>query len=146
MNRTHLEEATVRAYKLLENVEGDVLRLAEPVQTLVLVDSSQGIIDNGGLEYLFENDFPGNAPYSLLVEAFRRVGAEAVASCIEKSSLMFPFAQPHLFPVKRQHWMDSIKGDDTHEFARLSRMACGDETVFQHLASYGENNREAFGV
>jgi hypothetical protein len=146
MNQPILEQASERAYALLESTGDNVWNLPEPIQTLILVDSCQGIIDNGGLEYLFENDFPGNAPYSLLVEAFRRVGAEAVASCIAQSSLMFPFAQPHLFPVKRQHWMDSIKSDDTHEFARLSRIACGDETVFQHLANYVENNREAFSV
>lgn len=141
-----LEQATERAYAQLATAGNEIGYLAEPMQTLVLVDITHGIIDNGGLEYLFENDFPGNPPYSLFSDAFRRIGAESVASCIELSSQMFPFAQPHLFQVKRQHWMDSIKNDDTHEFARLTCRACGDESVAQRLADYVFNNRDAFGV
>ena len=111
-----------------------------------LEDTAQGIIDNGGLEYFYESDFPANPPYSLFVEAFRRIGAESVASCIEDTSRMFPFPQPHLHESRRQQWLDAVKNDETHEFVRLSRRACGDESVFRKLAEYVERHRSAYGA
>lgn len=121
-------------------------RLPEPVLTLAVVDTAQGIIDNGGLEYFYEGDFPKNPPYTLFVAAFRRIGAESVASCIEVTSRMFPFAQPQLHVEKRQQWLDRVKRDEAHEFVRLSRRACGDESVFRKLAEYVERNRDAFSA
>ena len=41
----------------------------------IVVYAAQGIIDNGGFQYLFESDFPGCPPCSLTVPAFRRNGA-----------------------------------------------------------------------
>jgi hypothetical protein len=114
---------------------------------VVVIDTAQGIIDNGGLEYFYESDFPGNPPYSFFVDTFRRIGAESVASCIEATSRMFPFSDPHLYEAKRQHWLgDGVKENEAHEFVRLSRMACGDESVFRKLAAYVEMHRDAFAA
>ncbi len=121
-------------------------KLAEPIQTVVAIYTAQGVIDNGGLEYFYESDFPGNPEYSFFVEAFRRIGAESVASCIEVSSRMFPFARPQLHEARRQQWLDAVKDDESHEFARLSRQACGDQSVLPKLAEYVERNRGAYGA
>ena len=123
---------------------GDVSALPEAFQTVVVIETAQGIIDNGGLEYFFEADFPGNPPYSFFVEVFRRIGAESVAGCIEQVARMFPFAEPHLHQDKRQRWLDTVKDDEMGEFVQLSRRACGDESVFRDLANYVEEHRGAF--
>ncbi|WP_312844488.1 DMP19 family protein [Diaphorobacter nitroreducens] len=146
MSQTPLERATAYSNALVQEAGGDVSRLPEPVQTVVVVDTAQGIIDNGGLEYFYESDFPGNPPYSFFVETFRRIGAESVASCIEVTYRMFPFPEPHLHEGKRQQWLESVKHDESHEFVRLSRRACGDESVFRKLAEYVETNRHEYGA
>jgi hypothetical protein len=146
MSQSLLDQASAYATARVKEAGGDVSRLSEPVQTVAVIDTAQGIIDNGGLEYFYESDFPGNPPYSFFVETFRRIGAESVASCIEVTSRMFPFSEPHLYEAKRQQWLDEVKEDETHEFVRLSRRACGDESVFRKLAEYVEKNRDAFAA
>lgn len=59
---------------------------------------------------------------------------------------MFPFAHPHLHEAKRQHWLDGVKDEEEHDFVRLSRRACGDESVFRKLAEYVEKNSHAFNA
>ena len=51
----------------LSKAEGrsDINQLHDPIRPVVLVHAAQGMIDNGGLQYFFEADFPGNPPYSL---------------------------------------------------------------------------------
>lgn len=146
MSQTVLERASAYATAKVHEAGGDVGQLPEPVQTVVVIDTAQGIIDNGGLEYFYESDFPGNPPYSFFVETFRRIGAESVASCIEESSRMFPFPEPHLHEAKRQQWLETVKHDDAHPFVRLSRRACGDESVFRKLAEYAERHQDAYGA
>jgi hypothetical protein len=144
MSQTLLEQASAYSTARVQEAGGDVSQLPEAVQTVVVIDTAQGIIDNGGLEYFYESDFPGNPPYAFFVETFRRIGAESVASCIEESSRMFPFAQPHLHLAKRQQWLDTVRDDERHPFVLLSRQACGDESVFRKLAEYVERNRDAY--
>jgi hypothetical protein len=118
--------------------------LSEPLQTVLVVEAAQGIIDNGGLEYFYEADFPENPPYLMFVDAYRRIGAVAGAMCIEASARMFPFSNPHLYESKRRAWIEGVKNDESHEFVALSRKICGDESVFAKLGEYVERNRSAF--
>ena len=102
------QDLTQQAYELvqrmLDETDGDSDRLPEVLQTAYFVYLGQGVIDNGGLEYFYENDFAGQPPYDLIVAAFRRVGAYAVADCIESTADMFPFSSPHLKREKRIEW------------------------------------------
>jgi hypothetical protein len=96
------------AVSRLHEASGDIEALPLALQTLLVVESAQGIIDNGGLEYFYEADFPNNPPYSVFVEAYRRIGAESAASCIESTARMFPFEEPQLFEGLRQLWLEKL--------------------------------------
>lgn len=144
MTQPFLNDAIEAARTFLPAVDENAALLPEPMRTVVIVSTAQGIIDNGGLEYFFESDFPHNPPYSLFVEAFRRIGADEVSTCIERCADMFPFPHPHLHEAKRQQWIDSIKDNEAHEFVRLSDKACGDKVVYKKLAEFAERNRDAF--
>ncbi|MGQ0729212.1 DMP19 family protein [Acidovorax sp.] len=146
MTQSLLERASAYATAKVLEADGCVSRLPEALQTVVVINTTQGIIDNGGLEYFYESDFPTNLPYSFFAETFRRIGVESVASCIDESSRMFPFPEPHLHEAKRRTWLDSVKDDEAHPFVHLSRKACGDELVFQKLAEYVDRHRDAFGA
>jgi len=115
------------------------------MRTVAIVHAAQGIIDNGGLAYFFAMDFPQNPPYAMFVDAYHRIGADAVATCIAVGTTLFPFPQPHLHETKRRKWIDSVKGDDAHEFTVLSDTACGNEVAWQRLAEFVDKHRDAFG-
>lgn len=123
---------------------GDVGALPVPLQTLLLVESAQGIIDSGGLEFFYEADFPNQPPYSEFVAAYRRIGAEGAAHCIEATTLMFPSEEPHLFEELRLLWLEGMRLQPGHEFSRLSDDIMGDGSVWDRLAEYVERNRAAF--
>ncbi|MBG9390084.1 DMP19 family protein [Caenimonas aquaedulcis] len=146
MSFEELQEFWQIAVDRLDAFGGDLAKLSQPLQTVLIVEAAQGIIDNGGLEYFFEADFPGNPPYSVFAEAFERVGAVAAAAGIEAAARMFPFEEPQLHEAKRQAWIESVKSDRSHEFVVLSWKLCGDESVFIKLAEYVERNRSAFAA
>lgn len=144
MTQSFLDQAIEHACELLPNAGGDARALPEPMRTVVLVQAAQAIIDNGGLEYFFESDFPLNPSYSTFVDAFRRIGADTVARCIEVSVAMFPFPHPHLHEAQRRGWLVSIQDNEKHEFARFSHTACGDAAVWQKLSDFVISNHDAF--
>src|SRR6478752_7638559 len=109
MNDSVLGQPYDYAVSRLAAVGGHLDALPVPLQTLLVVESAQGMIDSGGLEYFYEADFPNNPPYTLFVEAYRRIGAEAAASCIETTSLMFPFEDPHFFAPLRELWLERFR-------------------------------------
>ena len=144
MNTSALGEPYNRALVRLQAAGGDLQALPVELQTLLLVESAQGIIDNGGLEYFYEADFPNNPPYALFVAAYRRIGASAVADCLEASSLLFPFDEPQYFEPLRQLWLEKFRADPGHAFARLAREIGEDATVWDRLAEYVRSHRAAF--
>ena len=141
-----LEEPYSYALGRLEAANGDLQLLPIPLQTLLLVESAHGIIESGGLEYFYDADFPNNPPYELFVEAYRRIGAEAAAACIETTARMFPFDEPHLFAPLRQVWLEKLRVDPLQAFARLSEGVCADDSVWAKLDDYVERHRAAFAV
>lgn len=144
MNESLLDKASDFTYAQLKLYGGDITRLPIPVQTVAVINSAQGVIDNGGLEYFYESDFDGTPEYSFFVEIYRRIGAESAASCIEESAAMFPFAQPNLDEFKRQQWLDLVKENENHAFVKLSRKICGDQSVFVKLEAYVAAHRDFF--
>jgi hypothetical protein len=139
---TPLDHASDVAFAQLKVVGGDIFGLEEPLQTVVVIYSAQGIIDNGAFPYFFGNDFPGKPPYSLFIEAYRRIGAIDAAANIGRAAAMFPFPQPHLSVKKRRAFMDSLEEDC--EFFALGDRVCGDETVWRKLERYVLGNVQAF--
>lgn len=128
----------------LAEAGGDVSALALPLQTLLLIESAQSIIDNGGLEFFYEADFPNNPPYDQFVDAYRRIGADAAADCIEATAAMFPFDEPHFFEELRQLWLEKMRLQPAGDFGRWSDRICGDATVWSKLGDYVSANRAAF--
>jgi hypothetical protein len=65
-------------YKRLERANNRLELLSEPCRTAIIVDTSIGIIVNGGFNYFFEMDFPDNPEYGLLLMGRQRYGARAL--------------------------------------------------------------------
>ena len=146
MNTLALGQPYDYALSRLSEAAGDIQALPIALQTLLLVESAQGMIDTGGLAFFYEADFPNHPPYSAFVEAYTRIGADSAAACIAASADMFPFEEPQLFEPLRQLWLEKLCADPGGEFRSLSDRICGDASVWHKLREYVERHREEFGL
>lgn len=144
MTDSPTDKAYDYAVSRLAAAGGDMEALPVPLQTLLIVEAAQTMIDSGGLEYFYEADFPNNPPYEAFAQAYRRIGAESAAACIEASALMFPFAEPHFFEELRQVWLEKLRVDPRQEFARLGERIAADASVWEKLSQYVQSNLDAF--
>jgi Domain of unknown function (DUF4375) len=142
--KSFLDRAAEYTYNELERLGGDPSKLDLPQQTAAILYSVQAIIDNGGFQYLFENDFPSDPPYSNFAEAYRRIGADAAAERLEKAVAMFPFESPHLHQDQRLSFMETL--DEDSEFFELGNEVCGDEKVWTDLEAYAKTNAASFPI
>jgi hypothetical protein len=91
-------------------------KLTRPLFVAWAVEKAQGITDNGGLQYFFENDWPDNPPYSIFINAFREIGAREAADCLQKAVDNFPFPNPHLdYEKRREHLEKSRSAADEYD-------------------------------
>jgi len=137
-----LDHASDVAFEHLEAINGDIKKLPEALQTVVLIYSAQGIIDNGGFQYFFENDFPGKPPYILFASAYRRIGAHEASNNLEKAIKLFPFKNPHLYCAQRNSYLDSLQ--EPNEIISLGDQLCGDSSIWEQLEQYVLKNAKLF--
>ena len=112
----------------------------EQLQTVWAVEQAQGVIDNGGFHYFFENDWPERPSYSVFVDAFRRIGANEAADCIHDAVEMFPSSNPHLDYQMRREFMNSLREKESGKESIIDKL--GDRVIdlggdtFIRLARY----------
>jgi Domain of unknown function (DUF4375) len=80
--------------------------------TFWAVEQAQGIADDGGFQFFLENNWPDCPAYSVFVDAFRRIGAQEAADCIQDAVDMFPSPSPHLDCQMRRDFMDSLRVEE----------------------------------
>ena len=140
--------------RAVEHALADVRRLGDPnklrpaVRTVLLVHTAQGIIDNGGLQYFFESNFPGEPPYSVFVDAYREIGAEAEATALSAAVALFPFANPHKHQRKRDKFLEQFQDDGGHRpdspFEPLTDKLYGKKKVWRLLEQYVKRHAASF--
>ena len=72
----------------------DTSKIPMPQQTMMLVYHSYGIIGNGGFQYLFEENFPGDPEFLLTQQAYKTIGASNASVAFEKAFAAFPNSTP----------------------------------------------------
>jgi len=125
---------------------GDPFGLSLPLQTVCLVHAAQGLIDNGGLQYFFESQWPGSPPYLVFSDAYRRIGAEDAGACLDRAVAMFPFPKAHLHMEQRLAFIEAQSEQSCSEFAEMSDKLCGDESVWEKLDQYVAGQPSVFGL
>jgi hypothetical protein len=111
------------------DAEALIDHLPRPRQVFAIIYSAQGIIDNGGFQYLFESDWPNKPPYTMFSDAYREVGATDVADWLDQAASMFPFSptgNPPALP------------EDSRSLTAPGVVA---ESVFRELLKVNERNR-----
>ena len=127
---------------------GDPMKLPAAVRTVLLVHAAQGIIDNGELQYFFENDFPNQPPYAIFVDAYRAIGAIVEADALTAAIGLFPFAEPQKNWKLREAFLEQFQDGGAHgpdsPFAPLDDQLCGNKAVWRLLAEYVATHANAF--
>jgi hypothetical protein len=143
-----LTSAMDYAFAELDRVGGVPDLLPAPVRTVVVIISAQGVIDNGGLQYFFEADFPNSPPYTVFTDAYREIGADTAADDIAAAVALFPFAEPHLSKDKRNEFLDSFKDEDAdpvaNPFEPLSKRLCGSQSIWRALDAFVGRHATSF--
>jgi len=72
----------------------DVAAETEYERVVTLVWHSDGIIGNGGFQYLFEGNFNGDPGFVYTAAALRKIGCQARAEAFEDALALFPSNTP----------------------------------------------------
>ena len=131
-----LEKLANTAYAEMDNNGEHYPSLAEPYQTVAIIYSAQGIIDNGGFVYFFENDWPNNPPYSLFADAYERIGRTNSAAAIRNAARSFGVPNPERNLEMRRAYINENYNEETHSVDGWNDCICGDEKIWSDLASW----------
>lgn len=136
-----MEQAASAVFKRLD--EGAALSsLPWPEQVVAIVYSAQGIIGNGSFEYFFSHEWPEEPPYATFVAAYRAIGAEEAADCIEVAASLFPLPDPHLDRDGRLAYLDEHYLEGSTMYALGNRVCDQGDRVFDLLREYVGNHKE----
>ena len=148
MNRKkekYLDKISDYCFQKLEDVNNDTSKLNPVLQTVIAIYSAQGIIDNGGFQYFFENDFPQNPSYSFFSDSYRTIGADKAADNIDKAIQLFGFQEPHKHIEQRIQFLEQNDNEEL-PFHKLGDEICGDDSIWEKLADYTMENKEVFEI
>lgn len=122
-------------------------QIPKPQQAVLAVVHSHGIIGNGGFQYLFEGDFPGDPGFVLTREAYKTIGATDAIAAFDKAFAVFPNSMPPADIEERLRlWQsqynlaDSLTDDTSPDCLYFSAM----DGVLSKLDAYIRGNPDAF--
>lgn len=136
---SYMDKASTIAFQKLDDVEGNIELLEEPYKTIAVIYSAQGVIDNGGLIYFFESDWPHNPPYTLFADAYRRINRQEAGDAIEFAATSFGIPNPEKNKSFRNEFMEKQFGTDETDgtwTVEWNDCICGDEDVWTHLTAW----------
>lgn len=107
-----------------------VPKLVRPVVTTY---GAQGVIDNGGFPYLFENNWPGITDWNIFADDFEAIGHTKGAEAIRAALRLFPQGQPQTdLKERRKHIFEALGGLDG-ELGKLDGAICGESEFLEQL-------------
>lgn len=116
--------------ELYERIGDDsIFSLPWVAQVVTVFLGADIYIGDGGFIYFFEGDYPGNPPFSIFADAYRAIGAEESAECIEAAASLFPFPEPHLHGDARRDYLRDHCMADGREISSCPLVKLGDRVV-----------------
>ncbi len=104
---------------------------------------------NGGFQFFFENDWPGQPSYSIFSGAFREIGSTRAAECLEQAVSDFPSELPHLDrEIRRKRMAETSKAVPEGSYSLIDRLGGElielEEENYRALATYIQSKSEHF--
>ncbi len=122
-------------------------QIPKPQQAVLAVVNSHGILGNGGFQYLFEGDFPGDPGFVLTRQAYKTIEASDAVAAFDKAFAVFPNSTPPADIDERLRlWQsnynlrDSLTDDSSPDSMYFSAM----DDVLIKLDDYIRENAESF--
>jgi hypothetical protein len=120
----------------------DVSDLRPEERNFLLAYQAQGVIDNGGFNYLFEGNFKGDPHFALTAEAYGAIGCTEAVEVFHEALALFPGGRPPADIPERLKIYRSGSGEKRGEIdCRFWRSAA---EINRCLASYVRTHREVF--
>ena len=125
----------------------DATRYSPEERVIMLVWHSSGIIDNGGFEYLFAGEFPGDPDYHITAEAYKAAGLLRAYQAFQEAFALFAGGEvPHDSPPTRNERYQAANRSardrlnrklwqDTYDRTGEKRLA---EFIRKHAARLGD--------
>jgi hypothetical protein len=133
-NKELLDKVSDVAFKKLADAEYRMESVEEPYKTVAIIYSAQGVIDNGGMVYFFENDWSNNPPYSVFADAYERIGRVDAAKALRDAVESFGISNPEKNRKARREYMEAHQ--DRFNGMVWDDCICGDSKVFEDLAQW----------
>ncbi|MFN3150606.1 DUF4375 domain-containing protein [Bremerella sp.] len=124
------------AIEKLSDVDDDFSKVEEPFQTIGIIYSAQGVIDNGGLIFFFQHDWDGQPPYSLFADAYDRIGRPEAAQAIRDAADSFGLDHPERDGAARRDYINHHYNPAEYEVDGWNDCLCGDELVWTNLEKW----------
>ena len=131
-----LEKMSDIAFQKMDAAEDDLSKVEEPYRTVAIIYAAQGVIDNGGLVYFFENDWPRTPPYSVYADAYKRIGRLEAAKAIRDAAASFGFDMPEKNINARRQFIEKHYNEDKFGVDGWNDCVCGDKKVWSDLANW----------
>lgn len=138
-----LDALSDMAFQRMSAVDNDLSRMDEPFKTIAIVYSAQGIIDNGGLRYFFESDWPHKPPYSEFADAYERIGHVDAANALRSAAASFGVDRPESNREVRVAYMDANYDEEAFGVRGWDDCICGDARVWKDLAMWARTHQGA---
>src|SRR5688500_13298928 len=103
------------------------------VRPVVTTYSAQGVIDNGGFPYLFENDWPGLKDWNIFTDDFEAVGHMKGAAAIRTALRLFPRGKPQKDLKKRRKYIFETLGGLDGKLGKFDGPICDKSAVLERL-------------
>lgn len=118
-------------------------------RVVMLVWHANGIVRNGGFEYLFDGYFPGDLDFQLTARAFEQIDCPQAAAMFRKALSLFPNGR---IPSNINERWDAYTATDEAERERINETFWrtdddegGEWTLRHKLAEYIRKHKDAFG-
>lgn len=131
-----LDEISSIAFQKLEAAGDDFSNIEEPYRTVAIIFAAQGVIDNGGLVYFFENDWPHAPPYSVFADAYERIGRLEAAHAIRNAAASFGVDMPERECDRRRKFIDQHCDHEKLGVSGWDDCICGDDQVWTDLSTW----------
>ena len=136
-DETLLDQLSREAFERVDQLGNDPMLLDEPWKTIVLIHSAQGVIDNGGFAYFFENDWPHFTPYEEFARAYDRIGKSESGTALRDAVSAMGLESPEHSLEARRHYIATNQIDARGRIKGWDEAAVvGDSTVWAALAAW----------
>lgn len=113
-------------------------------RVVMLVWHAKGIIDNGGFEYLFSGDFPGDPGYRLTAKVFESLESARAVTAFRKALAIFPSSELPADIDSRMEIYLRVSESKREAINKTFWSAGWDGEIKQKLAQYIRDHRSAF--